>query len=370
MMSPQDIAEFAAKHVAVKEGLDRQTDFPGELWKEMGEAGLLGLYLPQSWGGGGLGSASMVEAGEAFVRAGGNLGMATAWFGHALVARYFLLGFGNADQQAAWLPALAEGRITASVAISEPGAGAHPKHLSSEALREGDGYRLHGEKYYVTNGNIAGLFIVVAITDTQGGRKRFSAFLLPRDCPGLTVQDMPPLDYLRPSQHVRLKLNGCKLPASALLGEEGAAFQSMARPFRDVEDIMNAGPKLGALAYQLDALLDALRDQDGKPGQELNSALGGLGARLEAMRMLARQGAGMLDERPEAPQLEKLALALRIYTGEFQDALAQARTLGGSPAHVRLDAMTHELSRMRGLAGDAVQAKLVKLAGAMLAGRS
>ncbi len=197
--------------------------FPLDLWKRMGKAGLLGLYLPRAagGGGGGAGSAELVVAGEAFVRAGGNLGMASAWFGHSVVARFLVAGFGSKAQKTALLPELAAGRVTASVAISEPGAGAHPKHLAASAERQAGGFVLNGEKVYVTNGMFASVFVVVAITKMEEGRKRFSAFLVPRDSEGLTVEAMPPLDLLRPSQHVRLLLPDRRLERSAMLGKAG-----------------------------------------------------------------------------------------------------------------------------------------------------
>ena len=280
-MTAQSIAEiaagFAARHVASRPELSAQEEFPTSLWEKMGNAGLLGCYLPLEHGGGGIDSSALQNAGEGFVRAGGNLGLATAWFGHSAVARYFIGAFGSPEQSAQWLPELAAGHGTASVAISEPGSGAHPKHMLTEALREGAAYRLNGEKFYVTNGNIAQLFVVLAITDLVCGRKRYSAFLVPRDAPGLEVEPMPPLDYLRPSQHVRLKLNGCAVQADNLLGSPGAAFETMARPFRDVEDMLGAGPLLGAMGWQLDALVAQLRtgERTQPPGKHWGNCTSG-----------------------------------------------------------------------------------------------
>ena len=105
----------------------------------------------------------------ALVRGGGNLGFASAWLGHCLTARFFLQRFASPAQQARWLPLIARGEATLAIAISEPGAGAHPKHLTSTARREGDAWRLAGEKAYVTNGPIAAAFVVLAVSDVEAG---------------------------------------------------------------------------------------------------------------------------------------------------------------------------------------------------------
>jgi acyl-CoA dehydrogenase len=362
------VRDFARSHVAPLEDLAQREVFPLELWERMAGAGLLGLYLPDEHGGGGLHSTAFVSLGEAFVRAGGNLGMAAAWFGHSVVARFLISSFGGEAQRAEWLPELARGRATAAVAISEPEAGAHPKRLRARATPESDGWALTGEKVYVTNGLIARVFVVVAITGEEEGRKRFSAFLVPHDAPGLTVQAMPPLDFLRPSQHARLLLDGCTVGTGSLLGERGGAFEAMARPLRDVEDTLNAGPLLGALGYQLDALVGRLRSGEKTPDAALAEGLGGLGARLTALRAIAHEGAERLDASPTAPELAPLALAFRAYVREFQSALDGVCKTAGMDGAAALTEMGHELERLLGLARSAVTIKQRRIGEGLLAG--
>ena len=113
----------------------------------------------------------------------GLLGIGGAWGGRQMVGRWFIGGFGTAAQQAAWL-----GRA-ASVAISEPGVGAHPKHLRTRAEATDSGYRILGEKAWVSNGPSAEVIVVLAITEETNGRKRYSAFLVPRGTAGLSMRD-------------------------------------------------------------------------------------------------------------------------------------------------------------------------------------
>jgi acyl-CoA dehydrogenase len=137
------------------------------------------------------------------------------------------------------------------VAISEPKVGAHPKLLTTRADPTGTGFRITGRKAWVSNGPSADAIIVFAITSEDNGRKRYSAFLVPRGTPGLTTDPMPGFHALRPSQHCLLTLDECEVPASALLGESGYAYERMALPFRDVEDAVGTFGTLGALRYAL-----------------------------------------------------------------------------------------------------------------------
>jgi acyl-CoA dehydrogenase len=139
----------------------------------------------------------------------------------------------------------------ASVAISEPRVGAHPKLLTTRAEKLTDGYSIFGEKAWVTNGPLAAAFIVFAVTAIEDGRKRYSAFLVPRDTPGLSIDEAPEYRALAPSRHCGLKLDGCRVPRSAVLGSLGAAYETMALPFRDVEDAVGTFGLLGAFRFLL-----------------------------------------------------------------------------------------------------------------------
>lgn len=178
----------------------------------------------------------------ALVERTGLLGVAGVWGGRQLVGRHFL-GFGSEAQRADWL-----GRALA-VAISEPKVGAHPKLLTTRAERFEGGYRITGRKAWVSNGPSADAIIVFAITAEESGRKRYSAFIVPRDTPGLTISEMPGFHALRPSKHCLLGLEGCLVPDSAMLGEAGSAYDRMALPFRDIEDAVGTFGTLGALHH-------------------------------------------------------------------------------------------------------------------------
>jgi acyl-CoA dehydrogenase len=174
----------------------------------------------------------------------GLLGIAGIWGGRQLVFRHFL-GFGTDVQRADW------GQKALSVAISEPKAGAHPKLLTTRADASGSGYRMTGQKAWVSNGPSADAIIVFAITAEDQGRKRYSAFIVPRDTPGVTISEMPGFHALRPSKHCLLTLDSAPVPATAILGEAGSAYERMALPFRDIEDAVATFGTLGALRHAI-----------------------------------------------------------------------------------------------------------------------
>lgn len=180
----------------------------------------------------------------ALVERTGLLGVASVWGGRQLVGRHFL-SFGTDAQRAEW-----SGRALA-VAISEPKVGAHPKLLTTRAERVDGGFRITGQKAWVSNGPSADAIIVFAITAEDASRKRYSAFIVPRGTPGLTVSEMPGFHALRPSKHCLLTLDGCAVPDTAILGEAASAYERMALPFRDIEDAVGTFGTLGALRHAI-----------------------------------------------------------------------------------------------------------------------
>jgi acyl-CoA dehydrogenase len=188
--------------------------------------------------------ATIARIKAALVEHTGLLGVAGVWSGRQVVGRHFL-SFGTDAERAEW-----SGRALA-VAISEPTVGAHPKLLTTRADKFEGVYRLAGQKAWVSNGLSADAIIVFAITAEDEGRKRYSAFIVPSDTPGLTMSDMPGFHALRPSKHCLLTLDGCLLPETAMLGDAGTAYERMALPFRDIEDAVGTYATLGAFRHAI-----------------------------------------------------------------------------------------------------------------------
>ena len=235
--------------------------------------------------------------------------MVTSWMGRQLISRLHILGHGTPEQRQAYLPALVAGRSTPCLAISEPGAGAHPKHLTTEARRDGDAFVLNGEKAYLTNGPMADIFLVLAITGRTGDRKAFSVLIVPREAEGLQLTEGVKIDYLRPSPHCGISLQDVRVPAANLLGPEGDAFDAISLPMRRTEDAVFAASKAGAIRNILAAVC---RDAPKLAGDEDGLAvLGKLTAASRGLSALAFQGAELLDIDPVENADEVGAIAAR-----------------------------------------------------------
>ena len=342
--------DFARAHIAPRTDLRDHAIMPADLWRALGDAGLAEIALPKEYGGTGGDLRALVMAAEAMAEAGGNLGMVTSWMGRQLISRLHILGHGTASQRKILLPDLAAGRITPCLAISEPGAGAHPKHLTTTADRVEEGFVLNGEKAYLTNGPIADIFLVLAITGVQENRKQFSVLIVPRTTPGLELTEGVKIDYLRPSPHCGVRLRDVRVPAENLLGPEGDAFDAISLPMRRTEDAVFAASKAGALRHILRSICsetECLSAND-----EFLTEIGKLSAASHGLAALAYRGAELLDIDPvaHAEDAGAIAAAAREWAGSLNErthALIARIGLDPSP---RLTATCRDFEKTLGIA--------------------
>jgi alkylation response protein AidB-like acyl-CoA dehydrogenase len=342
--------------------------FPRDVWEQMGASGLLGLGLPREYGGQGGGYLDMAVCGECLAARGRNMGMAVSWLIHGVVARFLILGFGNGSQRREWLPRMASGSITASLAVSEPGAGAHPKHLKTVARSQGNGYVLDGEKTYLTNGPIADLFVVVAVTREKEGRKEFTAFLVPRETRGLTVHPPMDLPFLRPSPHGGIAMQTCFVPAAAVLGQEGGAYRAMVRPFRELEDALMLGPLVGCMEGQMRLAAALAADEGLRPEASAKEALGRFQALVGTLRVHARLAARMLDEGTTDAGFSGLLLASRDLARAAQGHLDQFLAESGGVMAGRLEELTRDVRMSAKIGENVARLRLRKLGEQVLYG--
>ncbi|NLX50722.1 MAG: acyl-CoA dehydrogenase [Deltaproteobacteria bacterium] len=315
-------AAFAARHIALRPDLGAAAEFPADIWKEMARAGLFKIGIAEAFGGAGGGYADLLTAGEAFVESGRNLGLAVSWLYQQMLARFVVGGFGTPPQQRQYLTAAAAGECTLSFAVSEPGLGARPKLLATEARRKDGGYLLSGEKTYLTNGPIADLFIVVAVTGNDGSRRRFTAFMVPRGAAGVTVGPPLEVNFLKPSPHGGIRLDACPVLPQAVLGREGAAWTDLVVPLGEIEDIVMMGPTLGGMAAELAALAKTIANRPSATDAQ-EEALGALGSLLAALRAVAREAADCLDRGEPTPVA--LTVAFARMAADFHTAAARLR---------------------------------------------
>jgi len=361
-----DVGRFAEQEIARRKDLHSMNGFPLDIWRKMGQEGLLGVSVPASYGGLGEHYLAMVITGETLVARGRNMGIALSWLIHSAVTHYLILGFGKKNQQDQYLERMAKGQLTGSIAVSEPGTGAHPKHLKTNAHLQGDAYLLNGEKAYLTNGPIADLFVVIALSGKDGPRKRFTAFLVPKDAPGLTVTQPMDLDFLRPSPHCGIKLENCSVPAENILGEKDYAYENMVKPFRVMEDVLMMGPVVGGMASQLELISDLVQKQKIPISPELKEDLGLLQSLIHCLRIMAYEASIMLDSHKGHPEFLSIQLASRYLSREAHSRLDRFITDSGIEVTNDLNQITHDIHHTIEIAKNVARIKLKKLGESLL----
>ncbi|WP_322515281.1 acyl-CoA dehydrogenase family protein [Rhodopseudomonas palustris] len=294
----------------------------GDPFGAMRRAGLFRIGLPGDDAS--LDSFSAIALAEQAIAATtGELGLATAFAGRQLIARFFIAGFADDAQRSDLLTRIAAGDCWAAVAISEPGAGAHPKHLQTAAAPQGESFVISGRKAWITNGPVADIFLVLAIVAIEDGRKRYGLFAVPRETPGLTMTPMPSLDVLAPASHCELALDQCVVLASARIGGERDAYPAMALPFRDVEDTVGTATTAGFLTWLLRAIAAQV-----EPSEDHAVRLGRLAGQVALIETTSRAAVLSLDDgTPPVPArlIGIRALAAGI-VDEIRAHFAVART--------------------------------------------
>jgi len=344
---------FAGEDLSVHEDLGR-CGTPGKIWGKMARRGLLGWSIPAAFGGEGARFSDILPAVEAFVARGGRPGLALSWMVHLIVGKVLIAGAANGKQKKEILPGMAAGRWTASIALSEPGAGSDPKRIRTTAVKKGRSYVLNGEKAWLTNGPLADLFIVFAVTGERGGKKGFTAFLVPRETPGLTVREMPALGYLRPSPHCEIRLEGCDLPETTILGRKGRAWEDLSKPFRVAEDVLLSGAILGGLDRELRQAARSRRERKGRVEDDVRDRFGGFAALLAAARQVARDAARDLDGGKQGTDVEHRLVAFHLIAKTLQESLGGIlENSSGS----RLSSQGDDIARLIGLGLHASRAR-------------
>ena len=364
------IRDFALTCIASRPDLHQQKDFPSDLWQAMADRQLLGIIIPQEYGGRGCSYVTLAACATAMTESGGNQGVVMTWMGHNLNAALHLGANGTPDQRQLWLPRIAKGDSSLTVAVSEPGAGAHPKHLKTSAVREGDDYILNGEKSYLTNGPLADIFLVLAVTNETLGRKSFSAFLVPRDTPGFAQTPGIEIDFLHPSPHCGIRLEDCRIPASNMVGAEGEAFEAISLTMRAVEDALSTASTVGAVRYLLNQLAKA--DEPQTLPREAILALGTLADQADLLARISQVIAQELDQQPDDPQrLMPLNAGFKTCLQSLQsgiDDLKEANSLELlGPGGLAYDAARRDIMKMSGIATTAYQVRALKSGQALLA---
>jgi acyl-CoA dehydrogenase len=361
------VSRFAIEHIASRADLYTARDFPHDIWQKMGESGFFQIGIARDFGGSGGGYRQLVEAGEVFVRSGYNMGLALSWLYQQIIAINLISGFGNEKQRKKYLPLMAQGKLIASFAVSEPKHGTRPKFLTSTAVEEGNGYKLNGEKTYLTNGPIAGLFIVIAITGEEHEQKKFSAFLVAYSEDGVSVRPQMKIDFLKPSPHGGVKLHDCHVSASSMLGEKNTAYTDIVIPFSDVENVVLMGAAAGGMGAELMDVILEINARHINENKTLQGEVGELDATLETMRAIARDAAQKMDQQDNTAL--PLILIFNDLAEGFQSRIAAMVTKWELKTRDRYNVLQDDLNILGMLGKKNITARRTKLGDELLHGK-
>jgi acyl-CoA dehydrogenase len=289
--------EFAEKEIRPNEAAyDEAMRHPADVIVKAHEVGLMNLHIPEEYGGLGLSAFDGLLVGEELNR--GCSGMATSILANGLGAGPVIL-FGSDEQKAGWLPPLVESPMLCSFGLSEPGAGSDVASLKTTAVRDGDDYVLNGSKTFITNAGYASWTVVFAKTDAKGGHRGMSAFIVPMDARGVTIEKHLDKMGQRATDTSAFALQDVRVPLENRIGEEGDGFKIAMATL----DFTRPGTAIGAVgvaqaAYEHSVAYAKERVAFDVPiamHQAVSFMIADMATEIEAARLLAWQAAWMLD---------------------------------------------------------------------------
>jgi alkylation response protein AidB-like acyl-CoA dehydrogenase len=293
------VHEFAVREIVpIAPDLDEREEYPRATIAKMGQLGLLGLLVPDEFGGTGATTLDYVLAMEEISWADASHSVVVS-VNNSLVCEP-ILRFGSQEQKRRFLPALATGAYVGAYCLSEPGSGSDAANMSTLAVRDGDDFVLNGSKAWITNGGEAGLYLVYAVTNTDVARaKGITAFLIPSDTAGLRAGAKEKKLGIRASSTTQIFFEECRVPASAVLGEVDAGFR-IAMATLDGGRIGIGAQALGIAQRALDESVKYSKEREafGHPIAEfqgLQWRLADMATRVESARLLVYRAARMKD---------------------------------------------------------------------------
>ncbi len=303
--------EFAEKYIRpVRAEYDETGEFPWEILKKMGQADLCGIYIPEEYGGLGLGVFGLTLAVEEMSKVCGGITLAMA---ATALGTFPLLLYGNKEQKEKYLPKIASGNMICAFGLTEANAGSDAGSIATRADKDGDYYVLNGTKTWITNGGVADLYTVIAVTDKSKGARGTTAFLVEKGTEGFSFGRKESKMGIRASSTTELVFENCRVHKSQILSREGMGF------IVAMNTLCNSRPGVAAQALGIaaGALDEALkfsleRKQFGSPissFQAIQHMLADMAMEVEAARAILYQTARTIDSKKQKNFSKESAMA-------------------------------------------------------------
>jgi len=293
------IREFCNKELKpLAEKIDKEEYLPKDLYKKMGRMGLMGMTVPQQYGGAGIDRISYMIALEEISRVCGSTGLTVE--AHNSLGVGHIYEKGTEEQRKKYLPRLTSGEAFAAWALTEPNAGSDAASIQTTAVLKADEWIINGTKQFITSGDIADVVVVMAKTDKEKGAKGISAFIVEKDTPGFRVGQLEDKLGLRGSRTAELIFEDCRVPKENLLGEKDLGFigaMGILDRGRTAIGAMSVGIARGALEECIEYANQ--REQFGKKigkFQAIQWMIADMATEIDAARLLVYRAAYMEDK--------------------------------------------------------------------------
>lgn len=297
-MLVETVRKFATEEVEpIAAEIDKNHRFPMETWRKMADLGICGIPISEDFGGSGLGTLAYILVVEEIAKVCASTALTLA--AHTSLGTYPIYAWGGEDLRKRYVPKLASGELLGAYGLTEPGAGSDSGGTKTTATRKGDRYIINGRKCFITNATYAATFICTAVTDRSLGPKGISAFVVPRDIKGFSVEKGEEKLGMRGSDWASLVFEDCEIPADHVLGPEGEGFKTF------MKTLEGGRISIGALALGIaEGALDKAtafakqRIAFGKPLSDLQAVafkLSSMAVEIEAARHLVYHAARLKD---------------------------------------------------------------------------
>ena len=329
------INKFAADEIAPRAAaIDEENLFPSDLWRKLGDLGVLGLTVSEEYGGAQLGYLAHMVAMEEISRASAAVGL--SYGAHSNLCVNQLHRNGNSEQKAKYLPKLVSGEHVGALAMSEPNAGSDVVSMKLRAEKRGDCYVLNGSKMWITNGGDADTLVVYAKTDPNAGPKGITAFIIEKEFKGLSFGTKLDKLGMRGSNTYPVFFEDCEVPVENVLGKVGDGVRVLMSGLDYERAVLSAGP-LGIMAACMDVVIPYLHDrkQFGQPIGEFQLMQGKIAdmyTTWQASRAYVYAVGQACDRSDHARTLRKDAAGAILYAAEKATWLAgeAIQALGGN----------------------------------------